>query len=160
LRFHLYKVADAFLQKEILFFADLRVGIDVGQEIAVTLRETSGDGTKREIMFETIEDSVISERGVLDNLAVIRSLFGDPAFEFDHEPRVFDQDFANLAGGGGYVVEVFAGEVRKGINIGGTAPLVVIALRLILLLAVVLLLSVSRKTAEEGQGSGAEKMQR
>src|SRR5256885_4607312 len=87
----LHQAARTFFEDKFLLLANRRIGIDARQQITVTLEKTGGDGTKRRVGVEAVEDGIVCERGIVNNLAAIGRLFGDPSFQFHQEPGIFCQ---------------------------------------------------------------------
>ena len=52
----LCQAADTFLHDQVLFFSNFRFRIDAGQQIAVTLHQSCGHGTKGDIALQPVEN--------------------------------------------------------------------------------------------------------
>ena len=93
-------------------FCKVRVWIRRGNQVAVTLQKTCGHGSKRDVLLQPLENSMVRQVRILDDLAVIGSLLRYPALQFHHQPFVFNQHASNLNCRSRHPAQVFLCQVR------------------------------------------------
>jgi hypothetical protein len=79
---------NAFLLKSSLLTAYLRIGIYVGQQITIALQYARRSSSESNIIGESRKNGRVGQIGVVDDLATIGSILGDPALQLYKQTRV------------------------------------------------------------------------
>lgn len=96
--------------QELLLLRFGRLGVICRLQVSVPLDQCCCNRSKRNVIFQTIEDGFVGEVGIGNQLAVFGGIFRNPTLQLDHDSRIPVKDGHKLADRGRDPLHVLARE--------------------------------------------------